>query len=131
MSEIKITTKRVINPNLIGPMKNSLKVYYNGEYQYRLYGEWNEIMYYLDHLANYINKTHREETDPVEKFKQKYKNKWRDKPDSYWFYRLSQEVGELGSVLARDHEDTIEHELAQIASICLNWLDKGTEDDNL
>lgn len=52
----------------------------------------------------------------------KHRDTWADKDDDYWFYRLSQEVGELGSSLAGDHEDTPEHELRQIASIALNWL---------
>lgn len=47
---------------------------------------------------------------------------WRDRDDAYWFQRLVQEIGELGSSLAGDHEDPPEHELRQIASIALNWL---------
>lgn len=53
-----------------------------------------------------------------------YRDKWTDKDDAYWFMRLSQEVGELGSSLAGDHDDTPEHELRQIASIAMNWLRK-------
>ena len=49
--------------------------------------------------------------------------RWRDKDDSYWLARLMQEVGELASSLVGDHEDTPEHELQQIASIAINWLD--------
>jgi len=48
---------------------------------------------------------------------------WRDKPDAYWFQRLVGEVGELGCSLAGDHKDPPEWELAQIAAICINWLD--------
>jgi hypothetical protein len=48
---------------------------------------------------------------------------WRDKPESYWLARLMQEVGELGSSLVGDHDDPADWELAQIAAICLNWLD--------
>lgn len=51
-----------------------------------------------------------------------YRDKWAGKPDCYWFQRLSQEIGELGGVLAGDHDDTLEHELTQIASISINWL---------
>jgi NTP pyrophosphatase (non-canonical NTP hydrolase) len=64
----------------------------------------------------------------VLRLKKKYQLQWRDKPDDYWLARLMQEVGELASALADDHDDTPEHELAQIASICLNWLDKREED---
>ena len=49
---------------------------------------------------------------------------WSGQPDCYWFYRLSQEIGELGSSLADDHEHSPEYEMAQIASICINWLIK-------
>lgn len=55
--------------------------------------------------------------------KEKYKTAWRDKPECYWFSRLVAEVGELGSSLADDHEHSPDLELAQIASICLNWLE--------
>lgn len=48
---------------------------------------------------------------------------WRDMPDSYWFARLVEEVGELAGSLVDNHEDSPEWELTQIASICLNWLD--------
>ena len=47
---------------------------------------------------------------------------WHDKPDLYWFARLTQEVGELGSALVGDHDDSPEHELVQIAAIATNWL---------
>jgi hypothetical protein len=51
-----------------------------------------------------------------------HKDTWRDKPESYWFARLVQEVGELGSSLVGDHDDPAEWELKQIATICENWL---------
>ncbi len=51
---------------------------------------------------------------------------WRDKPESYWFCRLVEEIGELGSTLVghphRHGDDTVDLELAEIASICINWL---------
>ena len=53
---------------------------------------------------------------------------WRDKGDDYWFYRLLEEVGELGASLSNDHEHPPELELSQIGSICLNWLDKRARD---
>lgn len=51
-----------------------------------------------------------------------HRNMWRDKPESYWYYRLVEEVGELGSSLAQRHKDPPEVELEQIAAICINWL---------
>lgn len=56
--------------------------------------------------------------------KRAYQEYWRDKDDSYWLQRLIQEIGECASVLASDHNDALEHELTQIASIALNWLEK-------
>ena len=61
--------------------------------------------------------------DEVIALKNKYRGKWRGKPNSYWFARLIQECGELGSSLVGDHDDAVEQELRQIASICLNWLE--------
>jgi hypothetical protein len=53
----------------------------------------------------------------------KHAETWRDQPESYWFCRLMEEVGELGASLEDDHDDPPEWELRQIASICLNWLE--------
>lgn len=55
---------------------------------------------------------------------EKHSTTWRDKPDSYWFARLVQEIGELGSSLVGDHPHPPEWELEQIAAIALNWLEK-------
>ena len=60
----------------------------------------------------------------VRTLKEMFARKWLDRSSYYWFARLVQEVGELGSSIAGDHEDPLEWELAQIASIALNWLDK-------
>ena len=54
----------------------------------------------------------------------RHKDKWRGLPDAYWYQRLVAEVGELGGVLAGDHDHPMSHELRQIASICINWLDE-------
>lgn len=62
-------------------------------------------------------------TEQVLQLKQQHIETWRDKPESYWFARLTQEVGELGSSLVGDHDDPPERELKQIAAICLNWLE--------
>lgn len=59
----------------------------------------------------------------VLELQRKHQDTWRDRPESYWFQRLAQEMGELGSSLADDHEHTPDHELEQIAAICLNWLE--------
>jgi hypothetical protein len=63
-------------------------------------------------------------SDSVDIMVEKYRHHWRDRDDMYWLARLMQEVGELGSSLVGDHDDTPEHELVQIASIAINWLDK-------
>jgi hypothetical protein len=48
---------------------------------------------------------------------------WRDEPESIWLDGLREEVDELASALNGIHDHTPEHELRQIAAICLNWLD--------
>ena len=69
---------------------------------------------------------------PVEKsvinLATEHKRTWRDEPEEYWFFRLIQEVGELGSALANDHEHPPDWELRQIAAICINWLQMRRKD---
>jgi len=60
----------------------------------------------------------------------KYKENWKGKPESFWFQRLVGEVGELGCSLAGDHEHLPEWKLAQIAAICINWLDMRKGEQN-
>lgn len=69
--------------------------------------------------------------DEVLRLKLEHVKTWRDKPESYWFARLVQEVGELGSSLVGDHDDSPDWELAQIAAICLNWLEMREHAHNL
>ena len=64
-----------------------------------------------------------EELDLVMSLAYNHAETWRDKDNSYWLARLMQEVGELASSLVGDHDDSPEHELRQIASIALNWLE--------
>ena len=54
----------------------------------------------------------------------RYRSHWRDRSELFWLSRLMQEVGELSAALTDNHDDSPDHELLQIASICLNWLDK-------
>ena len=60
-------------------------------------------------------------------YKNRFREYWTDQPDSYWFMRLMQEVGELADTFMEETQDDRAHELRQIASICLNWLDKRGE----
>jgi hypothetical protein len=48
---------------------------------------------------------------------------WRDMSEMYWLARLVEEVGELSSAIVGRHEHAPDLELAEIASICINWLD--------
>lgn len=50
--------------------------------------------------------------------------KWRDLDDRVWFRKLCDEVLELAPALDNLHEHGVEWELMQIASICVNWLNK-------
>lgn len=49
---------------------------------------------------------------------------WAGKPESYWFAALAEEFGELGASLNGEHEHDPDFELRQIATICLNWLER-------
>lgn len=60
-------------------------------------------------------------------YKYAYDAHWRDKDESWWLARLLQEVGELADTFTEETEDERQHELRQIASICLNWLDMRNE----
>lgn len=57
-------------------------------------------------------------------YRRGYQNHWREKSNSYWFARLIEEVAELGMSLEGEHEHVPELELTQIASICINWMEK-------
>ncbi len=63
----------------------------------------------------------------VEIHRLRYKTYWRNKNSFYWYYKLVQEVLELGFSLIGWHKDPIELELAQIAGICTNWLEYREE----
>jgi hypothetical protein len=60
----------------------------------------------------------------VVKLAQEQATAWLDQPDSYWFYRLSEEVGDLGASLARAHPQTPEDGMREVAAIAINWLAK-------
>lgn len=52
----------------------------------------------------------------------KDKDTWQEVSRDYWFLRLSEKVGELAGTLTGRHEHSIDHELTQIAAICLNFM---------
>lgn len=53
-----------------------------------------------------------------------HRHLWRDEGNHYWLARLQQEVAELVLALVGQHDDLPSHELGQIATICINWLEK-------
>jgi len=56
---------------------------------------------------------------------------WAKKDRLYWFSRLAEEVGELSQAInERNDEGPTILELAQIASIALNWLRRETGNDH-
>ncbi len=61
----------------------------------------------------------------------RYSHHWHNRSIIYWFYRLLREVFELGLALLKIHSEPPEHELVQIASICINFINylerKGNE----
>ena len=52
----------------------------------------------------------------------RYSNYWKNFNAGYWLSRLNEEVAELTLSLNGEHKDFPEHEMKQIASICINWL---------
>lgn len=56
--------------------------------------------------------------------KYKHCKTWRDKPDWYWFMQLMEEVFELALSLLGLHRHGPDIELAQIASIAMNFMEK-------
>ena len=59
----------------------------------------------------------------------KSRGTWREENDSYWLAGLVEEIGELAEALLEDDPSNADHELRQIASIALNWLDKREGDE--
>ncbi len=59
-----------------------------------------------------------------EKLEHDHGRTWQYRDENYWLKRLMQEVGELASALAGEHDDPPEWELMQIRAICGNWLAK-------
>lgn len=80
----------------------------------------------FDHIASLSPKTNTIIEEVIE-LKQKHSETWRKKSEFYWLSRLMQETGELASALVNDHEHSVDWELAQIASITLNWLEYRLE----
>src|SRR3990172_9587605 len=62
-------------------------------------------------------------TNDVIKLKEKYREKWRDRSQWYWAWRLCQEVAELIGSLLHIHHDSVDWELMQISTIGMNWLE--------
>jgi len=58
--------------------------------------------------------------------RRRHKHYWCDASDWYWLWRLFQEMIELVAALLGIHKDTVSHELEQIASISMNWIEKRT-----
>jgi len=63
------------------------------------------------------------QTRGVLEYVERYQDYWRDQPVVYWLGRLIEEIGELSGTLIGSHKGPVGHELRQIASICINWLD--------
>jgi len=57
-------------------------------------------------------------------YAKRHSHLWRHQGDHYWLARLHQEVAELTLTLDHQHQGPRNHELLQIATICINWLHK-------
>jgi hypothetical protein len=61
-----------------------------------------------------------------------YQEHWRDQPEELWLGGLVEELKELKNALKGEHSDSPDHELVQIASIALNWLEhRGADCDEI
>ena len=65
----------------------------------------------------------------VLRYKDRYKECWQEAGDGYWLGRMMQEVGEVAQIVhdasyPPEVDDPLLHELAQIASIAMNWMEK-------
>lgn len=88
-----------------------------------LYGDYNYEEAQPDKAGITTTAEITEEEYQVLLLRHKHKHTWRGKPETYWFAALAEEFGELGSALNGKHADSTDHELRQIAAICLNWLE--------
>jgi hypothetical protein len=61
------------------------------------------------------------QTKQVLDLKKRHQQTWRDKPERKWLIGLIEEIIELALALIGLHAGPVDHELAQIASICMNW----------
>lgn len=50
------------------------------------------------------------------------KHQWHDKPLSYWFGAMAEELGELGASLNGEHQHPPELEAKQLGAICIGFL---------
>lgn len=60
----------------------------------------------------------------------KHARYWLDRDDNFWIQRLLEEVTEAGGVIHGTHNDELEHELVQVASIAINMLAKKMADSH-
>jgi hypothetical protein len=72
--------------------------------------------------------------EEIARYRKQFDKHWRNKPESYWLYRLLVEVSELSGSLDGSHHHPVDLELMQIAGICANWLEMrkekaGTDND--
>ena len=67
--------------------------------------------------------------DDILALQAQHSNTWRDMPEVYWLGRLIQEVSEIAVSLVGEGEHanatvhSVDFELKQVASICINWLE--------
>ena len=59
--------------------------------------------------------------------KHKHATTWRDKSQLTWVCGLLEEVCELMLSLVGLHDGPVDHELMQIAAICMNWREYRAE----
>jgi len=71
-------------------------------------------------------------------FAEEHRETWQDKGKWHWYFGLVEEVLELGLALLGIHkhnrwerpDETVQHKLAQVGSIAINWLRRSVNDAN-
>lgn len=78
---------------------------------------WDEAMLELERVG------------PVLELMRLHDETWKMEITEYWYARLVEEVGELGSALVGAHDDSPVWELMQVATIALNFLRRRRHTD--
>lgn len=72
-----------------------------------------------------FNKCYCNKKNLVDDLVKEHRNTWENRSNLFWYVSLLEEVMELGLSLLGLHKDKPGFELAQIASIAINWRNRS------